>query len=79
MSTSSAQHLLHIYQIRLSLIEKGLAKPKPEIIAGVRKLVAGLSEMQSDDMVSHDMQDGKVCFKIATTGDLIAEFPFIPN
>jgi hypothetical protein len=79
MSTSSAQRLLHIYQIRLRLIEKGLAKPKPEIVAGVKKLVAGLSEMQPDDMVGHEIQDGKVCFKVVTTGDLIAEFPFIPN
>jgi hypothetical protein len=79
MNTSSAQHLLHIYQIRLRLVEKGLAKPQPEIIAGMKKLVAGLSEMQPDDMVGHEMQDGIVYFKVAATGDLIAEFPFIPN
>jgi hypothetical protein len=61
------------------LIEKGLAKPKPEIIAGTKKLVAGLSEMQPDDMVSFEVQDGKAYFKVATTGDLIAEIPWIPN
>ncbi len=76
MSDLSAQHYLGIYQTRLRMVEKGTTHPKPEVVAGMKRLVAGLSAMPSDAGVRLEIQDGRTRFRAAGTGDLIAEFDF---
>ena len=76
MSEVTAQHLLGIYRARLSMAERGVTHPEPEVVAGVRKLVAGLAAMPPDARVTLDAQPGKYIFKSTLTGDLIAEIDF---
>jgi len=73
---SSAGHLLGIYQTRLKMARKGTTHPKPEVVAGMRRLVAGLSAMPSDAKVRLEIRDGKTRFRKASTGDLLVEFDF---
>jgi hypothetical protein len=74
-SESSAHHLLGIYQKRLKMVGKGTTHPKPEVVAGMRRLVTGLSEMRPDPMIGLEIRDGKLYFKDAATGKLVAEIP----
>ena len=76
MSESTAHHLLGIYQTRLSMAERGVTHPKPEVVAGMRRLVAGLSAMSSEALVRFENHDGKWKFRVASTGDLLVEFDF---
>jgi hypothetical protein len=79
MSDLSAQHYLGIYQMRLKMVDKGIMHPKPEVVAGMRRLVTGLSAMQPDAKIILENQDGKALFKVATTGDLVAEIELITD
>jgi hypothetical protein len=76
MTDLSAQHYLGIYQTRLKMAEKGTIHPKPEVVAGMRQLITGLSAMPSDAKVRLEIQDGKTRFRAASTGDLLVEFDF---
>jgi hypothetical protein len=58
------------------MAERGTTHPKPEVVAGMRQLVAGLSALPSDALVRFENQNGKWRFRVASTGDLLVEFDF---
>ena len=58
------------------MAEKGTTHPKPEVIAGMKQLVASLSAMPPDAKVRLEIQDGKTRFRRASTSDLLVEFDF---
>ena len=76
MSDLSAQHYLDIYRTRLGMAEKGTTHPKPEVVAVMRQLVAGLSALPFDAKIRLEIQGGKTRFRTASTGDLLVEFDF---
>ena len=63
----------------MKMIETGITHPPPEIAEGVKRLVAGLSELQPNDLVYFEIQNGNIYWKTAPADNLIAEFPWIPK
>jgi serine protease inhibitor ecotin len=61
------------------MIEMGTIKPKPEVVAGTKRLVAGLSALQPDSGIKVEIHDGKVHFIEVGTNNLVAEFEFSPS
>jgi hypothetical protein len=59
------------------MVGKGTTHPKPEVVSGMQRLVAGLSEMRPDATIGLEIRDGKAYFKDAATGKLVAEIPYI--
>lgn len=76
MSEVTAKHLLDIYRLRLKMAETGTTHPKKTVVAGIRRLVAGLETMEPDAKVETDALPGKYTFRNAVTGALIAEIEF---
>lgn len=77
MSESTARHLLGIYRLRLRHMEQA-ARPNPDILEEVKRLVSGLSTLPEEEKISVDTSAGWTVFKITSTGGLIAKFPFEP-
>jgi hypothetical protein len=76
MNEISVKQLLDIYRLRLKMAECGTTHPKASVVAGVRKLVAGLEAMAPDAKVEGDALPGKYTFRDARTGAMIAEIEF---
>jgi len=76
MSKVAVQQLLDIYRLRLEMAESGTTHPKAGVIAGVRRLVAGLEAMAPDEKVEGEALPSKYTFRNARTGALIAEIEF---
>jgi hypothetical protein len=76
MSDLAAQHYLGIYQTRLHMVEKGITHPKPEVVAGMRRLVSGLCSLEPTTKSRLELQPGWALFKIAATGELVAQIEF---
>jgi hypothetical protein len=73
MGEHSVQHYLEIYRFRLSMVERGVTSPKPEVVTFVRQLVATLSQMHPSSKVRLEMHEGRTRFTAVSTGELIAE------
>ena len=58
------------------MVEKGTIRPKPEVVAGMRQLVAGLSPLEPDARITLEIQPGWTLFKVAATGELVARIEF---
>jgi hypothetical protein len=58
------------------MVDKGTIKPKPEVIAGMKRLVSALIEMQPETRIYIEAPSGKCFFKVVATGELIAELNF---
>ena len=80
MSDLSALHYLGIYQTRLSMAERGVTSPKPEVVAFMRRLVAALSALSPTAAIRLEAQGDHARhharFIAAATGDLLGEFTF---
>jgi len=61
------------------MVEKGITCPKPQVVAGMRRLVSGLQGMQPDAKVRLDAQPHRYRFTAADTGRLIGEIEFDEN
>ena len=51
MSALSAKHYLDIYRFRVRCAEEGVTHADPQIIAGAKRLVSGLSVLPPDTEV----------------------------
>ena len=49
---------------------------KPEVVAGMRRLVSGLSSLEPDTRIGLEIQPGWAFFKVAATGELVAKIEF---
>jgi hypothetical protein len=76
MSKSTVRHLLSGYRIRLGMVESAITRPKPEVVAGMRRLLAELESMAPDSRVRCEAQSQRYQFISADTGDLTAEIKF---
>jgi len=76
MNEITAKQLLDIYRMRLKMAESGTTHPKASVVAGVRKLVAGLEAMAPEGKVECDALPGKYSFRDALAGAMIAEIEF---
>jgi len=76
MSDLSVQHYLGIYETRLGMIEKGITHPTPQVVAGVRRLVAALRELNPEEKIHLDSTDERAIFTKVSTGDLVAQIDF---
>jgi hypothetical protein len=74
--SESARHFLDIYRTRLRMAEKGTIRPKTEVVAGMRQLVAGLSSLEPDTKITLGIQPSWTLFKVAATGELVAKIKF---
>lgn len=74
MSEHPVQHYLHIYQGRLSMAERSVTPTPPHVLAGMRRLVAGLSAQAPDAKVRLETDNSRFRFLAAATGELIGEF-----
>jgi hypothetical protein len=73
MSDLPVQHFLSIYETRLGMIEKGTTHPKPAVIDGVRRLVAGLRKLDPKEGIRVDANKERYIFTRASTGELVAQ------
>lgn len=73
MSELPAQHYLDIYRFRLSMVERGLTSPKPEVVTFSRQLVSALSQMEPSSKVRLEIHEGRTRFIAVSTGEVIAE------
>ena len=74
--SESARHFLDIYRTRLDMAERGTIHPKTEVVAGMRRLVAGLSTLEPETRISLEIKPGWTLFKVAATGELVAKLEF---
>ena len=74
MSDLPAKHYLDIYRFRVRCAEEGITHPDPQIVAGAKRLVSGLSVLPPDTEVRLELQSERSRFLVAATGELIAEF-----
>ena len=76
MRDLTAEHYLGIYETRLRLIEKGTIQPSPNVVAGVKKLVTALRQLDPKEKVRLESKKVRAIFKRASTGDLLAQIQF---
>ena len=76
MSDLSAEHYLGIWRTRLSMAEDGVTSPRPEVVSGMRRLVAGLSALAPKAKVRLEIHGSHAQFIAAATGELLGEFTF---
>lgn len=77
-SDLSAQHYLKLYRRRVSMAERGITKPHPEVVDYMRRLVAGLEAMDLQAKVKLQNEGSRTRFSVAATDTLIAEIDFTP-
>lgn len=73
MSDLPVQHYLYVYQARLSMAERGVTSPPPQIVTAMRQLVTTLSAQDPTAKVRLEIDGGQVRFLAAATGDLLGE------
>ena len=73
MSDLSAQHYLRIYRVKLGMAEDGTTHPSVEVVESMRRLVAALSEMDSDARVHLEAAHSSARFIDPLTGRVLAE------
>lgn len=74
MSDLPVHYFLKLYQGRLSMAEDGVTSPRPEIVAGIRRLIANLSVQDPNAKVRLEHDGVRVRFIAAATGELLGEF-----
>ncbi|GEP40963.1 hypothetical protein BGE01nite_02540 [Brevifollis gellanilyticus] len=73
-----AHHYLKVYRGRVSLAERGISKPHPEVVDYMRRLVAAFQAMDPQAKVKLETRGSWVRFSVAATDALIAEIDFAP-
>jgi|GEM_PF-4788333 len=76
MSDLTVQHYLGIYEHRLSMAERGITHPTPQVVAGVKRLVVALRQLKPEEKIHLDATDERAIFTKASTGDLVAQIEF---
>lgn len=76
MSDLSVQHYLGIYEHRLSMSERGITHPTPQVVAGVKRLVDGLRLLKPEEAVHLDATEERAIFTRTATGELVARIDF---
>lgn len=79
MSDLPVQHYLKLYQLRVSMAERGVTSPPPDLVSSMRHLIAGLSAQPPDAGVRLEMEGNRTRFIAATTGELLGEFNHTNN
>jgi hypothetical protein len=69
----SAQHYLRIYRLKLGMADDGTTHPNVEAIEAMKRLVAALSEMDSDAPVRLEAAHSSARFIDPMTGRVLAE------
>lgn len=75
MDDLPAQRLLKIWQLRLSMAERGVTNPPPDLIPHMRQLVAGLSALDPEAPVRLERHGERMNFIAAETGMVIDSIP----
>jgi hypothetical protein len=76
MSEPTAQLLLQVYRARLRSAEDGLIPRAPDVVAGMRRLVSGLSLLAPGVRIALEVQPLRTLFRVADTGELVGEVNF---
>ena len=76
MSDLPAKHYLDIYRRRVRCAEEGITHPAPQVVAGARRLVSGLSVLPPETPVRLELHSDHSRFLVAATGEVIAEIDF---
>lgn len=58
------------------MAERGVTSPQPDVVAGMRRLVAGLSVLEPNAEVRPEIRGQQTRFIVAATGDLLGAFTF---
>jgi len=75
MDDLPAQRLLKIWQLRLSMAERGVTNPPPYLMPHMRELVAGLAALDPEAPVRLERHGNQMRFIAAETGAIIADCP----
>lgn len=54
MSNLPASHYLGIYERRLSMSERGITQPTPQVVVGMKRLVAALRALKPEEAIALD-------------------------
>lgn len=73
MSNLSVQHYLGIYETRLSMIERGITHPAPSVVAGVKRLVSALRQLDPREGIRLEATKDYYAYFRTDTGELIAQ------
>ncbi|WP_156346528.1 hypothetical protein [Verrucomicrobium spinosum] len=68
------QHFLKLYQMRLSMAERGVTSPHPDIVTAMRQLTTSLSAQDPDAKVRLEIHGSRTRFIATATGELLGEF-----
>jgi hypothetical protein len=80
MSDLPASHYLGIYEHRLSMSDRGVTQPSPQVTAGMKRLVAALRALRPEEEVALDATTERAIFSRSSNGELIARIDFdAPN
>ena len=75
MSDLPAKHYLDIYRRRVSMAEKGISHPSPNILVAAKQLIIKLEAMDQEDRIKLDIVGNKAQFWNSATGELLVEMP----
>jgi hypothetical protein len=75
MSELSAKHYLDIFKARLSMADDKLTHPREDLVEAVRRLVKALAELDPDEKIVLEIDEGQANYRRVKTREIIASLP----